>query len=140
MYGKKFEDSPNSKPVINETKNIRYCSLRKCALEEYGTIEAVKQISKVCNPDSNRFTYNNQVYKFLDENGNPINKNIKPLKSGKKRIKDTITNKQYNSIREASLDTSLSESMIRDRVYKRIKIDKYKDKHNFILLEEDDDK
>ena len=136
MYGKTFEKCKNSKPVINETTGKTYVSLRQCALMEYGTIDAVKQISKVCDPNSNRFTYKNQVYKLLDKDGKPIEKNVKPIKNGSKKIYESIHNKQYSSFAEASRDTGLSTSMIRDRVYGRIKRDSYKDIYNFTLIDD----
>lgn len=135
MYGKKFELCANSKPMINETTGVKYVSLRQCALKEYGTIEAVKQISKVCDPYSNRFTYNGQVYKLLDENGNPIDKKVKPIKAGPKKIYEAIHNKIYLSFSDASRDTGLSTGAIRDRVYGRIKNDKYKGIYDFKLYE-----
>lgn len=134
MYGRKFENNPNSKPVINETTGKKYVSLRQCALEEYRTVDAVKQISKVCDPMSNRFMYNGQVYKLLDEQGNPIDKKVRLIKYGPKIILEEYSGIIYYSFEEASKALGISTGMIRDRAYGRIKNDKLKDKYKFTIL------
>ncbi len=135
MYGKTFENSPNSKPIINITKNKIYVSLRKCALEEYNDEKAVKQISKVCNPNSNRYSYQGQVYAFLDKNGVPIKKKKQPIKASAKKIIDKKTGIIYPSFAEASRQTGLSTGMIRDRAHKRLTRDDLKDKYDFDLID-----
>lgn len=135
-YGKYGENAFASKKVINFTTNTIYNSLRECAIKEYGDISYVKPISNVCDPMSNKFTYNNNVYYLLDENENPILKQTKPIKNvGSKGVSviEKYSNKVFNSISDASIYFNLSTGFIRDRIYNRIKNDKYKDKYCFEL-------
>ena len=76
MFGKKGKDCKNSKKIINLSKNIKYDSMRECALKEFGDIKYVKCISRVCDPKTNRFFYKGNAYRLIDENGNIIKKNI----------------------------------------------------------------
>ena len=39
-------------------------------------IKYVKYISRICQPNTNRFSYKGNVYRLLDENGNIIEKNV----------------------------------------------------------------
>lgn len=131
-FNLKGEDAFASKPVLNFTKQISYGSLRECALKEYGNIKYVKNISSVCNPDSNKFSYKNNIYYLLNEDGTIIPKNKTPLNFiGKIPIKETISGKNFESIQAAADYFGLSSSMIRDRIYHRIKNDKYKGIYNF---------
>lgn len=137
--GKKGAESFAGKKVINLTTGKKYSTLRECAIEEYGDIKAVKQISKVCNPTSNRFSYKGNKYRLLDENDQVIekvSKKITNVGSYGVTIKETISGKVFNSIEECAAYYNLSTGMVRDRVYKRIKNDKFKGKFNFELIEE----
>lgn len=135
-YGKTKEKAFSGKRIKNLTLNIIYPTMRECALSEYGDIKYVKQISKVCNPNSNRFTYKGNAYAFIDEFGNITPKNTKPIKNvGQNGVKiiEKNTNKIFNSIEECPSYFNISSTSIRDRIYKRIKKDKYKDIYTFEL-------
>lgn len=66
----------NSQKVINLITGEKYNSMRECALDEFGDIKYVKYISRICQPNTNRFSYKGNVYRLLDENGNIIEKNV----------------------------------------------------------------
>jgi hypothetical protein len=120
--------------VRNVTKNIDYATLKECAITEFDDEKYVKQISKVCSIDSNRFSYKGNIYRFIDENGNVIEKNTKPLPNIRnKKIIETISNKTFNNIEECSKYFNISTGEVRDRIYNRIKNDKYKNLYNFEL-------
>ena len=74
MYGKTGKMCKNSKKVINLKTRKVYNSMRECALDEYGDIKYVKYISRICDVNSNRFTYKGNEYRLIDKNGNIINK------------------------------------------------------------------
>ena len=76
MYDKKGINCKNSKKVINLTTKKTYNSMRECAIDEYGDIKYVKYISRICQPNTNRFFYKGNTYRLLDENGNIIDKNV----------------------------------------------------------------
>lgn len=119
-YGKKGKDAFASKGCINITDCICYGSMRECALTEYGDIKYVKQISKVCDPNSNRFTYKGKEYRKI-ENGEIVEKETSPLQVGKKvKIRDTITGIVFNNFSDAAKYYNLSLSQIRDRAYGRV--------------------
>lgn len=121
-----------SKKIINYTTGVIYDSLRECALQEYGDIKYVKSISSVCDPYSNKFTYNNNIYYLLDDNNNPILKQTKPIEMrGKVSVREKFTNKIFDSIQSAATYFDVSTGFIRDRIYNRIKHDKFKDKYCF---------
>lgn len=135
-YGLTDEKSHNAKKIINITKNIIYGSAIDCAITEFGDKKFIKSISNVCNPNSNKFTFKGNVYAYLDKNGNPIVKKVKRLPYGNPnkpiKIINKIDGKIYNSIAELKEKSNgkLSSNMIRDRIYKRIKTDKLKDKYD----------
>ena len=76
MYGKKGINCKNSKKVINLITGEKYNSMRECELDEFSDIKYVKYISRICQPNTNRFSYKGNVYRLLDENGNIIEKNV----------------------------------------------------------------
>lgn len=78
MFGKKGIKCKNSKRVINLITNKVYNSMRECALDEFGDIKYVKYISRICQPETNRFFYKGNTYRLLDNDGNIIDKKIKP--------------------------------------------------------------
>lgn len=78
MFNKKGKECKNSKKVINLITNKIYNSMRECALDEFGDIKYVKYISRICQPYSNRFFYKGNTYRLINENGNIIDKKIKP--------------------------------------------------------------
>ena len=136
-YGKIGKDSFSGKRVMNVSQNKIYNTLKECALEEYGDEKFTKQISKVCNPHTNYFTYKKNIYRLLDENNNIIEKNTQCIKnSGSKGVPviETFSNNVFESIEKCAKYFHLSTGVVRDRVYKRIKNDKYKNLYNFELL------
>ncbi len=138
--GKTGAASLVSKRVKNITDNIIYVSLRECALKEYGDIKYIKQLSKVCHPTYNRFTYKNKIYRFIDENDNIIEKLVKPIPVSRVKFKiiNDITGKIYDSIEEASKDLGIATSSIRDRLYGRLKYDQFEDTIQLRILDKDD--
>ncbi|MEG2289606.1 MAG: GIY-YIG nuclease family protein [Clostridium sp.] len=132
-YGKRGGDCHNAKPIINVTTNKIYPSMLDCAIEEYGDKKYLKQISKVCDPKSNRQTYKGDIYRLLDSHGNIVKKErTAPVNETFKEVKviDTISGVIFNSISECAKYFKISDSMVRDRIYGRIKNDKYKTKFN----------
>lgn len=128
-YGKRGGDCHNAKRVVNITKNKIYPSILDCAVEEYGDKKYLKQISKVCDPKSNRQTYKGNIYRVLDLDGNIIEKqNAQPVNEAFKEVKviDLISGKVFNTISETARYFNISDGMVRDRIYGRIKNDRYK--------------
>lgn len=132
-YGKRGGDCHNAKKIKNITTGKVYNSMLDCAIEEYGDKKYLKQISRVCNINSNRQSYKGNVYRLLDDNGNIIEKNTTPINEPFSRVMviDLLSGKIFNSISEASKYFNISTTMVRDRIYNRIKNDRFKDK--FIL-------
>lgn len=131
-FGKKGGESFRAIGVINITTGKKYPSMIDCAIEEYGDKKYLKQISRVCDVNSNRQSYKGNVYRALDKNGDIVEKSMKTVNEAFKPVKviDTISGRIFNTISEASSELSISDNMVRDRIYKRIKNDKYKDKFN----------
>lgn len=136
-YGKYNYDAFASKRVLNATTNTVYGSLRDCAIQEYGDIRYVKPISNVCNPNSNKFTYHGNTYYILDDFGNPILKQTQPIKNNNKGVHVIEKNRNFwfDSINDASSYFELSSGFIRDRIYNRIKNDKYSDRYCFEIYD-----
>lgn len=132
-YGKKGGDSFNAKRIRNVTDSIDYDSMIDCAIKEYGDKKYLKQLSKVCNPKSNRLTYKGKTYRLLDENNNIIKKENKVNNKAFSSVKiiEEFSGLIFNSISDCSKHFKISSSMIRDRIYNRIKHDKLKDKYKF---------
>lgn len=132
-YGKRGGKCHNAKRVKNITTGKIYDSMLDCAVEEYGDKKYLKQISKVCSVNSNRQTYKGNVYRLLDENDNIIEKNTKQVNDAFSNVKvfDVLSGTIFDSISEASKFFDISISMVRDRIYNRVKNDQFKDK--FIL-------
>lgn len=78
MFGKKGKECKNSKKIINLITKKMYDSMRECALNEFGDIKYVKYISRICDPQSNRFFYKGNTYRLIDNDGNIIEKIVKP--------------------------------------------------------------
>lgn len=136
MYGIKGKDNPTSKRTMNVTKNIIYDSITECALKEYGDIKYVKNISSVCNPKSNKFSFRGNIYCFIDDDGNYIKKETSKISFVRNvKIIDKKSNKIFNSISETAKYFNISTSMVRDRIYGRIKKDKFKDIFDLCLYE-----
>lgn len=131
-FGKRGKESYAGKRVINKTKNIEYDTMRECALKEYGDIKYVKQISKVCDPNSNRFTYKGNVYALIRDDGSIVEKNVDklPIKHSVAII-EKFSGKTFSSIEECAKYFNLSTGIIRDRINNRTKNDKYKDIYKF---------
>lgn len=126
-YGKRRGECHNAKRVINITTGKSYDSLLDCAIEEYGEGKYSKQISKVCKPDTNRNSYKGMVYRFIGKDGKIIEKEIKQVNDIFKPVPviDMISGKVFNTIEEAAREFNISSSMVRDRIYGRVKKDKY---------------
>lgn len=137
-YGKRGGDSRNAKKVINLTKNKTYPSMLDCAIEEFGDKKYLKQISKVCDPNSNRITYKGNVYRTFDEEGNVIEKinTVNNKAFEKVKVIDTISGKIFETIAETAKYFDISDSMVRDRIYNRIKNDKFKNKFSLQIYSE----
>lgn len=133
-FNKIGEDSFAGKRVKNITLNVIYPTLRQCALTEYGDIKYAKQISKCCSEMSNRKTYKNCEYCFVDENDNEIIHERKTV-YGKKKVIELNSQKIFPSIQACAEYFNLSTGEIRDRIYNRIKNDKYKNLYNFQIIE-----
>lgn len=128
-YGKAYRATR----CINLTKGVVYNSMLECALKEYGDRTKLKQISKVCDENSNRFSYRGNEYRKLDEEGNIVEKNTEKIKNVYSlRVKDLLSGREFGSVKEASEYFGISSSAVRDRIYNRVKNDKFKDK--FILV------
>ena len=133
-FGKKGCNAFASKKVINKTTGKIYNSIKECAISEYGDSKYSKEISKVCHPTYNRFSYKGNEYRLIDENNNIIEKQIANQQTNqfnKTQVIETFSGHCFNSITECAKFYNLSVSSIRDRLYKRIKNDKYKNYYNF---------
>lgn len=118
-FGKKGADAFASKGCINITDGISYGSMRECALAEYGDIKYVKQISRVCDPASNRLTYKGKIYRKI-ENGVLIEKDTTCIGNGKKRVYDYRYPFIFESMAEYAEEIGMSLGMVRDRLYGRV--------------------
>lgn len=137
-FGKRKGDAYHAKSVIClETKKI-YPSAIDCAEDIFpnNVVTARKQISKCANPNINRFTYKGFSFRFLDKQGNIIEKNVSPIDISRNakgvKIINLNTNEIYNSINDAETKLNISYSMIRDRIYGRVK-----DKNINLMIYED---
>lgn len=134
-YGKTGVDSFAGKKVRNITTGITYNTMRECALAEYGDIKFVKAISKCCSLTYNCFSYKGNEYRYVDKNGNVIPKQVKPLpKTCDCPIIETYSGNTFSTITECSKYYGLSIDMIRNRVYGRIKNDKFANMYHFELI------
>lgn len=97
--------------------------------KNYSKSDRIKIVA-CANPKSNRFTHKGYSFRYIDSNGNIIEKETTPLSKSKynrgMKIMFCETGKIYNSISSASDDIGISSSMIRDRIYGRVKCEKYK--------------
>ena len=132
-YGKRGGDCHNAKRVKNITTGKIYPSMLDCAIEEYGDKKFLKQISRVCDVNSNRQTYKGSIYRLIDESDNIIEKNTEQVNEAFSKVKviDIISGTVFESISEAAKFFEISSGMVRDRVYNRIKNDRFK--NEFIL-------
>lgn len=137
-YGKRGGDCHNAKKVINLTLDKIYPSMLDCAVQEFGDKKYLKQISKVCDPNSNRISYKGNVYRTFDEDGNIIEKVNKVNNKAFEKVKviDIISGKIFKTIKEAARYFDISDNMVRDRIYNRIKNDKFKDKFSLQIYSE----
>lgn len=120
-YGKTGAEAFASKACYNLTDNKLYGSMRECAVSEYGDIKYIKQISRVCDPYSNRFTYKNKVYRKM-ENGVLVKKIAQPIPNKHNiKVMDKLTGRILYSLSEAAKYYDMSLGQIRDRVYGRVK-------------------
>lgn len=78
-FNKTGKNALHRRKIINVTDNIVYETIKECAILEYGDKKYSKEICKVCNPNSNRFTYKSKIYRYIDDNGNIIEKNTSPI-------------------------------------------------------------
>lgn len=133
--GKFGSDSYRAVKILCLNNSKIYGSIVECAEELFGDRNLSNKISSVANPKSNKFTYKGYEFRYLDSNGNIIEKEVTPLSRGKynkgMRIKELNSNLEFNSISEASQHFNISSGMIRDRVHGRVKCDKW----NFKILE-----
>ena len=104
-----------------------------CAIEEFGDKKFLKQISKVCDANSNRQTYKGNIYRVFDEKGSVVEKisSVNNKAFEKVKVIDIISGKVFDTIRDTAKHFNISENMVRDRIYDRVKNDKFKD--NFLL-------
>lgn len=126
-YGKRGGDCHNAKKVINLTTGKIYNSMIECAIEEYGDKKYLKQISKVCDPESNRLTYKGNIYRKYNEDGTIIDKRITVTNKSfsKLQVIDMLSGRIFESISDTAKFFGISHSMVRDRIYNRVKRDKY---------------
>lgn len=110
MFGVKGINNKSSKRVIDITTGNIYNSVTEaCEILNLGT----KAISKVaaCARGSKTSAYN-KIFRYLDDNNNPIYVEI-PLNTKEIHpILDISTNKKYNTIEEAAKDINVSKSGI----------------------------
>lgn len=135
-YGKTGDKSFAGKRVINVTTGKVYSTLKECAIQEFGDEKYKKQISKCCHPTMNRFTYKGNTYRFIDDRGNIIEKEISAQPHQKKNVPviERKSGKTFPTIADCAKYFNLSHTCIRDRIYNRIKNDKYKDIYDFQIL------
>lgn len=137
-YGLRGSDCHNAKRVMNLTTGQVFDSLVDCALHDFGDRKYMKQISAVCNPSTNKRTVKGYKYALLDEQGNPIihNKNSQNKAFNNVAIVEKYSGMEFDSIAEASRHFNLTHNFIRDRIYSRVKRDKYVDKYDFKIKQE----
>ena len=139
VYGFTGSKSWHAKKVIDITTGIIYNSMVDCAIEVFGDKKAMKQISKICNPDSNRQAHKGHIFRLVDENGNIIEKRRMPTCQDKIKVKETNYNITIKGISKTADFFNLSKSIITKRIYN---INKFKSDidsiFNFILADEND--
>lgn len=131
-FGKRKGESYRAKKVICLENGIIYNSIIECAEDVFGTnyskTDRIK-ISTCANPNSNRFTHKGHSFRYVDKNGEIIEKNTVKGSLSKHnhgmKIIEIKDNRIFNSISEASKYYNISTSMIRDRIYNRVKDDKF---------------
>ena len=133
-YGMRGSASHNAKRVKNITTGQEYDSLVECAITEFGDRKYMKQISSICNPTSNKKTFRGNEYRLINKDGSITHfdkacVNTKVFQ--KVRVHERISNMIFDSISETSKHFGVSDSFVRDRIYGRIKNDKYKDLYDF---------
>lgn len=137
-YGLRGSDCHNAKRVMNLTTGQVFDSLIDCALHDFGDRKYMKQISAVCSPLTNKRTVKGYKYALLDEQGNPIihDKNTQNKAFNSVAIVEGYSGMEFDSISEASRHFNLTHNFIRDRIYGRVKRDKYADEYDFKIKQE----
>lgn len=129
-FGKRKGESYRAIRVKCLNNNKIYPSIMDCADDLFGvdtelSKKASIKISNIINPNSNKFTYKGYSFRAIDDNGDVIEKNTKPLSHGKynkgMKIIEINSKKVFDTIQEASMFFKVSSNFIRDRVYKRVK-------------------
>lgn len=91
--------------------------------KDYTKTDRVK-ISMCAKPESNRFTHKGYSFRYIDKNGEIIEKITKPRSSGTynrgMKIIEINSGKIFNTIVEAANYYNLATTSIRDRIYKRV--------------------
>lgn len=131
-FGKLKGESYRARKVICLENNKIYDSIIECAEdvfgENYSRTDRIK-ISVCANPNSNRFTHKGYSFRYIDVDGKIIPKIVQKGSLSKynrgMKIIEINTKKVFKSISDASKYFDISTSMIRDRVYKRVKDDKF---------------
>lgn len=137
-FGKKGGEAYRAKKIMCLETGVIYPSAIDCAQDLFPSQidSARKQISKCATPHVNRFKYKGYSFRFLDKNGEIIEKTVSPMDVSKNakgiKIVNLTTNEVYASIKEAKERTGMSYSMIRDRIYNRVK-----DEKNILMVYED---
>ncbi|MGL4424783.1 MAG: GIY-YIG nuclease family protein [Cetobacterium sp.] len=132
-YGKRKGEAHRARKIMCLENEVVYDSIIECAEDLFGgdylSSDRIK-ISTCANPNSNRFTHKGYSFRYVDEDGEIIEKNTKPLSLAKYNrgmgILDCKTNIEYKSITDVSRAIGISTSMIRDRIYGRVECEKYK--------------
>lgn len=137
-YGLRGSDCHNAKRVINLTTGQLFDSLVDCAMHDFGDRKYMKQISAVCSPKTNKKTVKGYEYALLNEQGEPIivNKSCSNKAFNNVRVVEMFSGLEFDSISETARHFGLTDSFIRDRIYNRIKKDKFADTYNFKIKQE----
>lgn len=137
-YGLRGSDCHNAKKVKNLTTGKVFDSLVDCAIHDFGDRKYMKQISAVCSPSTNRISVKGYKYALLDDQGEPImlDKPSPNKAFNKVIVVEAYSGMEFASIAEASRHFRLADSFIRDRIYGRVKRDRYADIYNFKIKQE----
>lgn len=131
-FGKKGGDSYRARKVLCIENGKIYNSIVECAEDIYGSDCNSNRckISSCANPKSNKFSHKGYSFRYIGNDGKIIEKESNELSRSKynhgMRILYCNTNTEYESITLASKDIGISCNMIRDRIYGRVKCNKYK--------------
>lgn len=131
-FGKKKGESYRAVKVLCLENGIIYPSIIDCAEDLFGKdylkSDRVK-ISVCANPKSNRFTHKGYSFRYIDNNGNIVPKETQKGSMSKynrgMKVIEVNSGKIFDKITEASKYFNMSTTMIRDRVYGRVKDTKF---------------